>query len=345
MSPITESGHEISPGMRLVLAALKTQAQEIGRLIDASTAALADPEGLTGPDSDVFADIARHTVPRWHFAMLNDTERNAALSEALRRCIPPGAVVLDIGSGTGLLAMAAVRAGASRVYTCEENPLLAEIARQTVAEHGMSDVITVFNKRSTHLSVGRELDRPADVLISEIVDCGLIGEGLLPSVRDARERLLAPDGLMMPVSARIHGRLIRSDVIANLNRVGSAAGFDVSLMNAAATRGHFPVRLNTWPHEVLSEPQELVSFDLASGPLGPGSRRLSVPATADGEAQALVAWFEMDLGAGITLHNSPQNTTSHWMQALIPFEKPVPVTAGGRFEFELRWTDLLLTAS
>jgi type II protein arginine methyltransferase len=203
----------------------------------------------------------------------------------------------------------------------------------------------VVNKRSTELQVGRELDRRVDVVVSEIVDCGLIGEGLLPTMRHTREHLLAPGGIMLPQSARLYGQLIQSEIGINLNRVDKAAGFDVSVMNVAATRGHFPLRLWTWPHEVLSEPAELLGFDLVNGPTEPGSRSLSLPSTADGVAHALAAWFELDLGAGVVLRNSPENVGSHWMQALIPFDEPLPVKAGSRLDIELSWTDYRLTAT
>ncbi|MCM2388376.1 50S ribosomal protein L11 methyltransferase [Streptomyces albipurpureus] len=333
--------------MRLVVSALQAQVREANQLLGETYEILSHPQGIFDPkvQSAVLAKMARNTVPRWHFAMLNDVERNSALNAALHAQIPAGSVVLDIGTGTGLLAMGAVKAGASHVYTCEENPLLAEIARQIVAEHGMSDSITVLNKRSTQLVVGRDLTRKVDVLVSEIVDCGLIGEGLLPSVRHAREHLLASDGVMMPVAARLYGRLVNGAALMNLNRAGQANGFDVSLINSAATQGHFPLRLQTWPHLMLSEAVELAAFDLRSGPLEPGGRTLAILATADGEAQALATWFELDLGGDITLSNSPENTSSHWMQALIPLEKPAPVVAGGTCSVELRWSDYSLTAS
>ncbi|MFJ9416599.1 50S ribosomal protein L11 methyltransferase [Streptomyces sp. NPDC101227] len=335
---------DASPGLRLALASLQTQAQELNRLVTATVDAMARPRESLSPYSAAFAEIAARTIPRWHFAMLNDTERNDALIVALERRIPAGSHVLDIGTGTGLLAMAAARAGAGRVVTCEENPLLAEIARQIIAEHGMSDVITVVNKRSTHLEMGSDLERPVDVLISEIVDCGLIGEGLLPTMRHARTHLLAPGGVLIPGAARVYGQLIHSEVADGLNRVGNAGGFDVSLMNAASTRGHFPVRLHTWPHEILSGPVELLDFDLLTDPLEAGSRVIPVPATAAGQATALVAWFELDLGSGVVLRNSPDNVGSHWMQALIPFDKPVPVSPGERLDVELHWTDYSLSA-
>jgi type II protein arginine methyltransferase len=293
--------------------------------------------------SHVIGEIANRTIPRWHFAMLNDTERNDALATALERRVRPGSQVLDIGAGTGLLAMMAARAGAARVTTCEANPLLAEIARKVVDAHGLSDVITVIPKRSTDLRVGVELERPADLVVSEIVDCGLIGEGLLPTMRHVREHLLAPGGQLLPRSGRLLGFLIESKVITGLNRVTHAGGFDVRLLNTVATKGHFPVRLRTWPHRVLSDTVELAFFDLANDSLDDGSRRLTLPVTAGGEAHALVAWFEMDLGAGVVIRNSPENLGSHWMQALMSFDRPVPVSAGSHLDVELSWKNESLT--
>lgn len=327
----------------MTLAMLQAQAREVNRLTSATVEALTTaPEALI-PGTPAFARIASRAVPRWHFAMLNDAERNDALTTALEQQVPRGAYVLDIGTGTGMLAMCAVRAGAGRVVTCEENPLIAEIARQVIAEQGMSDRITVVGKRSTEVAVGRELDRPADVIVSEIVDCGLIGEGLLPTVRHARAHLLAPDGVMIPRAGRLYAHLVQSDAVMGLNQAHHAAGFDVSLMNVTSTYGHFPVRLHTWPHERLSAPVCLLDLDLDHDPLEPGSRKLTVPVTGAGTAHALAAWFELDLGAGVVLRNSPDNFGSHWMQALIPFDTPVEVTAGDEVDVQLQWTDTVLT--
>lgn len=293
---------------------------------------------------DDLIELASATVPRWHFAMLNDFERNDAFAAAIERRVRPGSHVLDIGSGTGLLAMMAADAGARRVTTCEANPYLAAIARQIIAEHGKSDIIQVIAKKSSDLVVGRDLAEPADLIISEIIDCGLIGEGLFPTIRHARRALLAEGGDLLPKTSRIYGALLESPVVAGLNQVSTAGGYDVRLLNVAATRGHFPVRLSTWPHRILSGSRQIAAFDLLEDPLTDDRTTLPFGVTADGIVHAIVAWFEVELDEKTTLSNTPDNVSSHWMQALVPLRESVPVAAGSTLAVDINWQGGRLTA-
>jgi SAM-dependent methyltransferase len=341
LAPCTDP--PLSGGYRLFLTSLQAQADEIVKLATATSNALAKAIA-SDRSSGAIAEIAHRTIPRWHFAMLNDRERNDAFAMALQRHVRPGCHVLDIGTGTGLLAMMAIRAGAGRVTTCEVNPLMAEIARQIIHDHGMSECITVIPKQSTSLRIGHDLATPADMIISEIVDCGLIGEGLFPTMRHARHSLLAPRGLILPKSARLWGFLIESNIIMGLNHVTNAGGLDVRRLNAVATHGHFPVRLPMWPYRALSNPVELARFDFTRDSLMDDCRIISLPVTACGRAQALALWFEMDLGDGVILRNAPENTQSHWVQALVPFSCPQLVLASGTATVELQWQDERLSA-
>ncbi|WP_242902492.1 50S ribosomal protein L11 methyltransferase [Actinomadura terrae] len=310
----------------------------------AAGAELQDTPSSATAFSALINKVTALTIPRWHFSMLNDAERCDAFALALEKNVRPGMHVLDIGSGTGLLAMMAVRAGAAAVTTCEADPLLAEITRRIVAEQGMSETITVVPKPSFLLRPGVDLARPADLVVTEIVDCGLVGEGLLPAMRHARAELLAPEGRLVPGSARLRGALIESKPISDLNRVGRASGFDVSLFNVAATVGHFPVRTATWPHRMLGGVAVLAEFDFARDPLEDGARRVLLPVAADGTAHAVLVWWEMDLGGGVVLRNSPDNTGSHWMQGFVSFRDPMPVRAGETLSVVLRWEGTKLYA-
>ncbi|MBL8628635.1 MAG: tetratricopeptide repeat protein, partial [Rhodospirillaceae bacterium] len=75
--------------------------------------------------------IRTEAVPAWHFNMMNDDVRNKAFRAAIERQIKPHHVVLEIGTGAGLLAMMAARTGA-KIYTCEAHAVLAQTARALI---------------------------------------------------------------------------------------------------------------------------------------------------------------------------------------------------------------------
>jgi protein arginine N-methyltransferase 7 len=150
------------------------------------------------------ADVMSKGVPKWHFNIVRDRARNAAYRAALERAVFPGCKVLEIGTGSGLLALMAAQAGAAEVITSEAEPALAHVAKINVAANGYADRIRVICKHSTELDVHADLGGPADILVSEIVSDDLLGEGVLSSHADAVSRLLKPGAtiILSPVSDR-----------------------------------------------------------------------------------------------------------------------------------------------
>jgi Ribosomal protein L11 methyltransferase (PrmA) len=272
--------------------------------------------------------LYRRVVPRWHFAMLNDGDRTRAFQAALRAQISPGQLVLDIGAGSGLLAMMAVQAGARAAVSCEMIEPIAHVARRIVAENGLADRITIVPKSSFALGVGADLPARADVLVTETIDCGLLDEGILPIIRHAREHLLAHGARQIPASARVRFALLESWAIHRNNFAFETGGLNISLFNRFSTREYFPVRLATWSHRLLSAPALAFEFDF-QGEL-PTARTASVPVSLPrgGTVHGVVFWFELELGGGVQLSNGPDNTASHWMQAVQCFEVPIPLPRG-----------------
>lgn len=266
-------------------------------------------------------------IPRWHFEMLNDEQRNAAFQTALNNAITPDTVVLDIGSGTGLLAMMAARAGAKETITCEMLPPLAELARDTVELNGLADRIVTLDHRSTSLVVGNQMKRRANLLVTETVDCGLLAEGIVSSIAHAKANLLTEDARIVPSAATVYGIVVESPRLRNLNCATTAAGFDVSLINRYATAHYFPVRLAAFEYTALTDPFEVFHFDFANGTIDPDRKKISVPAKRDGVGQCIVFWFNMQLDETTSISNEPGSTT-HWEQAIQCLEAEVPIQAG-----------------
>lgn len=285
---------------------------------------LAPPEDRT---ARLMNRAVRELVPRWHFAMLNDRDRNDAYRRAIADVVRPGDLVLDIGTGAGLLALFAARAGAV-VVTCKMEPLVAAVAEQVVVDNGLSDRIRVVNARSTDLKVGVDLPVRADVLVTEIFDCGLLGEHVLPVLAHARQHLLRPEARLVPGSARLWGQLVESEQIYAQNAVSMVEGFDLSAFGQFRSVEYFSTYLHQYLHRELSEPFVLLDVDFTAATV-PTDVSVEVPVTESGKAHAIVMWFELDLARGITLRNHPsQNRYTHWRQALQTFDYPLECSEG-----------------
>ncbi|KAL6757507.1 hypothetical protein V8C86DRAFT_3026142 [Haematococcus lacustris] len=162
-------------------------------------------------------------LPGWHFDMVADEPRNTAYHQAIRWAVAeqmkrkpsgsPGVAVLDVGAGSGILSVLAARAGASQVWAVESNAGTADLCAKVLAYNGVAANVTVLHKDARYLTVaGRksgsnlppDMDRPADVLVFEVFDSGLIGEGALHILAAAHLcGLLTPGASIVPAGAQV----------------------------------------------------------------------------------------------------------------------------------------------
>jgi type III protein arginine methyltransferase len=269
-------------------------------------------------------------APVWQFPMMNDSVRNAAYGSAIAKAVRRGDHVLEIGTGSGLLAMMAARCGARHVTTCEMLEALAESARGIIARNGFGSVISVIPEASTKLTILEDLGEPADVLISEIVASDLIGEGLLESFQDAAARLLKPHARIVPARAWIRGQLAGSAQIERYLRVGTVAGFDLEAFNEFSPVTLFPEDLGV-TLDSYSDPFDVFEFDFEKQRDFPSAKkRLSATATRAGLCHGVLQWIRLQLCDGIELENSPGASSDragkgHWKPILHAFAQPVLV--------------------
>ncbi|KAK3041107.1 hypothetical protein RJ639_026904 [Escallonia herrerae] len=205
--------------------------------------------------------------------MLNDTRRNRAYRAAIDKTVTKPCHVLDIGAGTGLLSMMAARAMASGGYVesssskgtvtaCESYLPMVKLMRKVLRVNGMEQIVQIINKRSDELEVGVDISSRADILVSEILDSELLGEGLIPTLQHAHDKLLVQNPQTVPYRATTYGQLVESTHLWKLHDLcnnEAKALDDIQIVPAGVETVHF-VKQQQFPMhcDAISEEMKVV---------------------------------------------------------------------------------------
>ncbi len=213
--------------------------------------------------------------------------------------------VLDVGSGLGLLSCYAAKTDARvRVTAVESSAHLADTSQLVFQDNGVTDQVKVVRRDARHLT-NKELPQLADVLLFEVFDAGLLGEGIVHFVEPLRNNVVAKGVRVLPLRARVYAMIIEL-------RTGAVGNYTFEQANSFRYRPeYFNVDLLKVEHKILSEPFEVFEFDFQHQyrrefiKLDPESKFFDVEITEDGVASAVAFWWEMQLTEDITLSSGP----------------------------------------
>lgn len=271
--------------------------------------------------------IIKKNIPGWHIPMINDLERNNAYSKAIKQAVKRNENILEIGTGSGLLSMIAIDAGAKTVVTCEMNKSIAEVAEKIICKNGYENQIKVISKKSTDLDLVRDVNKKADVLISEIFSSELVGEGIQHSINDAKKRLLKENGTIIPESGSIKIALLESTPkIHQECFVDSFDKYDLSDFNQI-TGKKYCIKVKDYGLSYLSEDYIAYSFDFKKDNIIKKDEKIiSIPVTKNGICLGIVSWMKINLYQNICFENDPtKNNEMHWSTPIYTFDKPKKV--------------------
>ena len=283
-------------------------------------------------------------VPGWHVPMMNEHGRNESYRKAMNLAIKGDELVLDIGTGAGLLSMIAADCGAREVVTCEVSETISKVATKIVKKNGFEGKIKVINKNSKDLVIGADMAEKADILVSEILSSEFVGEGVQKTVLDAKKRLLKKTGKVIPEGGSIMIALVEnSGKLAGENFVDEALGYDISDFNSITT--------NKWVGAIedepilMSEPIEAFTFNFCDfEELCTGKKTIEIEAKNSGVCAGLVQWLKVCLFDDIEYQNNPvamyhTKSVSGWKTPVFRFDRPVSVTRGQSLEIEATLTE------
>ncbi|XP_006143481.2 protein arginine N-methyltransferase 9 [Tupaia chinensis] len=298
-----------------------------------------------------FYRVANWLVERWHFIMLNDTKRNTIYNAAIQKAVCSGSQsVLDIGAGTGILSMFAKKAGARSVYACELSKTMYELACDVVAANKMEAGIKLLHMKSLDIEIPKHIPERVSLVVTETVDAGLFGEGIVESLIHAWEHLLLQPkakgkndncgkyGKVIPASAVVFGMAVECAEIRRHHRVGvkNIAGIHLptnvkfqspaypSVDTEETVEPYTTEKMSRVPggYKALTECFEIMTVDFNSlqelkSLTAKTPDKIVIPVSNEGMLDAIVVWFVLQLDDEHSLSTSPSEETC-WEQAVYP---------------------------
>ena len=265
--------------------------------------------------------------------------------EMVRRQVRPGDRVIDLGTGTGILAAWAARAGAAQVWALDHSAILSH-AKTLAAENGIEAVEFV----ATH-STDFTLPEPVDVILHEQMGDFLFDEGMVRNVCDLRDRLLKPGGRILPSCFELFCEPVqlrdnrRVPFIWELN----VHGFDYAGMEKSRPQEDDYYRIASCDDGMVarfvSEPEPVLRFDLLTLDERTMSHELHYERVVReaGRVDALAVFFRVHADEELSLSTDPLDPgrAPHWGYRLLRVEQN-HVEAGERLELTLEvgaWAD------
>eukprot|EP01064_Diplonema_japonicum_P028831 TRINITY_DN4524_c0_g1_i1.p1 TRINITY_DN4524_c0_g1~~TRINITY_DN4524_c0_g1_i1.p1 ORF type:complete len:755 (+),score=221.68 TRINITY_DN4524_c0_g1_i1:359-2623(+) len=302
----------------------------------------------------------------WHYAMMNDTDRNAFYKRGLAKCVE-GKVVFDIGSGAGLLSLLSAKLGAKKVVGCEVRSELASLANDLISRNDFEKKAGIISRVSVEITKDDFEGAQPDVIVHELFGALLLGERSLKFVAEARDRLGVKH--VVPRRGVQYATLIYSKVLKEItginNEEGDRLGLDLSACDVLKdTCGlqftkSMGIDMGAVVHTKLSERVPICSVDYLTQKPGdvPVESEYEVKVTEAGEVTAvLLTWEAFNDDDAVALSTEPgvggPQRAAAWGQAYQLIEaidassqlpKPVKVAPGTPTTLFVRYSKDLAT--
>ncbi|KAK3210842.1 hypothetical protein Dsin_015548 [Dipteronia sinensis] len=268
-----------------------------------------------------------------------------------------GKAVLDVGTGSGILAIWSAQAGARKVYAVEATKM-SEHARTLVVANNLQDVVEVIEGSMEDVT----LPEKVDVIISEWMGYFLLRESMFDSVICARDRWLKPTGVMYPSHARMWMAPIRSglgdqkmndyegamdDWYSFVKETETVYGVDMRVLTKPFSEEQKKYYLQTtmWsnlhPHQVIGTAAVVKELDCSTATVNDILEvRSTILSSITGGSTRLCGfggWFDVHFRGSsedpaqkeIELTTAPSmNNGTHWGQQVFLFNPPILVSEG-----------------
>jgi protein arginine N-methyltransferase 1 len=259
-----------------------------------------------------------------HLGYVADATRLELFKSAVAASLPPGAVVADLGCGSGILGLLCLQAGAGKIYAIDDSAML-EVARETFARAGYGERAVCLRGKSGRI----ELPERVDAVVCDHVGYFGFDYGVIEFLADARRRFLKPGGKLIPSKLRLQAAAVGSAKCAELagGWRGEAVPPEFHWLDGHARNSKHAVTLAR--EDVLADPAVLGEIDLQADNPEFLSWNAELRIGRDGTVDGLAGWFECELAEGVWMTNSPlAEKPIRRPQAFLPIGEAMPVRRG-----------------
>jgi type II protein arginine methyltransferase len=294
-----------------------------------------------GAESDTVRRALRAATPGYHVDIATDAQRIAAWQASLAGVVKPGMLALEIGAGSGILAMLAARAGA-HVVSCEKDAILAAIAEATVRRNGLGERIRIVAKACADVRVPQDIPGPAELLLLDLFADRLFDFEPFATIRSV-SHLLGPNVVVVPSRVSLEAALVE---FGRWNRVipGNVAGLDLAPLDALSPMLS-KIEAADPDLVVRSAAETMVDatlpYDMPAA-IGASERILI---SNGGRVNGIVLWLRLELAPGHVLEARPGRTPRGFYAraSFFAFRNQMETLPGQQCAVRIGWQDKALT--
>jgi predicted RNA methylase len=250
-------------------------------------------------------------------SLLGQRSRIEKLRQAIQNVVNEGDYVVDIGTGSGVLAILAAKAGAARVTAVEVNPESIQYAREAAKMNGVDHLIEFVEGSFSDFKPKKK----ADIVICEMLSSMMLVEQQIPASVHALRSILKPNGTILPQEVSVFVVPVECPEIWERFQLGDLK---------------FPRVVQTATPDVtkdLADMQVLVSFDMTNLKKDNSvDEVLNFAMVDNGIIHGLVGVFEAKLYGDIQLEMN-----DGWKQLFIPLIQPIDVSVLDEFSIRISY--------
>lgn len=280
-----------------------------------------------------------------HEQMIGDTVRVNNYHKAITSQIKPGDVVLDLGTGTGILSFFAAKQNPKQIYSVDHSDFIN--VAEKIAKHNNINNISFVRTNSREFDPGEKVD----VILHEQIGDDLLNENMIENILDLKKRLLKEGGRILPSKFELFIEPICYKQEYKIPYIWEKEvhGIDFSFLNNSDLvekyKPHYYER-RYLPASAfdcfLCEPEAVMSFDiqkLDSKDDLPSSFNVSKEVANTGSIDGFCVYFRVIFDEEIGFDTSPFNTHTHWGNRVFRTISRQYAT-GDTIDYEIKMGDL-----